>query len=108
MKASSSDPSATAVSAQEWLDTIDRAKEIAIAQSANNSYSAGESFNINSPAFESQANTMDRSMDIEGNPNSATNTLRNTLMKHNSDAESIKTRKRFSKRQSKSGLAAVF
>lgn len=102
------DPTLTSLSTQEWLDTIERAKELAISQSANNSYSGGESFDVTSSAFQSHANTMDRSMDIEGNPNSGTNTLRNTLMKQNSDAESIKARKRFSKRQSKSGLAAVF
>lgn len=110
-KPASGDIMATAVSTQEWLDTIDRAKEVAISQSSNNSYS-NDSLNYSPSAFSSHANTLDRSMDIEGNPNpgSQANTTRNTLVKNPSsnDAESIKARKRFSKRQSKSGLAAVF
>ena len=103
---------ATAVSTQEWLDTVDRAKEMALSQGINTSYS-NDSLNFASSNLSSHANTLDRSMDIEGNPNypeSGTSTLRNTLVKNpnHTDAESLKARKRFSKRQSKSGLAAAF
>ena len=107
-KPPSSDPSATASSTQEWLETLDRAKDIAVAQSVNNSYSESDAFNVSSSALSSHANTLDRSSEFgQDGPSSG---HRATLTKHHSgaDAESIKGRKRFSKRQSKSGLAAVF
>ena len=107
-KPPSSDPLATATSTQDWLETIDRAKEMAVMQSVNNSYSGDDSFNIASSALSSHANTMDRKADLS--PESIPHSGRATLQKHHSggDSESIKGRKRFSKRQSKSGLAAVF
>ncbi|KAL9114048.1 MAG: hypothetical protein Q9227_001820 [Pyrenula ochraceoflavens] len=107
LKPNPNDSLATANSAQDWLETIERAKEIAISQSLQNSYSGEESFNIPSSAMSSHANTLDHhsefSRDGAVNP-------RGHLVKNHSgaDTESIKGRRRFSKRQSKNGLAAVF
>ena len=109
IKPSSSDPMASAISTNEWLEALERAKAIAHEQAANNAYSGDESFNISNSALSSSANTMDQASDVS--PSSMTH-VRAALHKQHSgnDAESIKGagRKRFSKRQSKSGLAAVF
>lgn len=107
-KPSSGDPSITALSTQEWLEALDRAKEIAASQSLNTSYSGEDAFNVSSSALSSHANTLDRSSEFPQDLPSSGH--RTTLTKHHSsaDSDSIKGRKRFSKRQSKSGLAAVF
>lgn len=109
VKPPSSDPMASAISTNEWLEALERAKAIANEQAANNAYSGDESFNISNSALSSSANTMDQASDVS--PSSMTH-VRAALYKQHSgnDAESIKGvgRKRFSKRQSKSGLAAVF
>ena len=105
---------ATAVSTQEWLDNLERSRELAYSQglSAGHSYNNGEdSYNVS--AMSSSSNTMSRSLDMNMSQEMLQQQnfgTRQTLHKHHSggDAESLKTRKRFSKRQSKSGLAAVF
>lgn len=107
---------ATAISTQDWLETLDRAKELAAAQdlqSAYNTegpYNAEESFNISSSALSSHASTLDHHVQDVNPAESSTHHGRGTLHKQHAgaDSESIKGRKRFSKRQSKSGLAAVF
>ena len=89
---------------------IDRAKEIAISQSVANSYS-GESASYNdltssvsSPASVNGGGDDQGGLSIYGGKDG-----RNTLRKEQGDTESLKGRKpRFSKRHSKSGLAAVF
>lgn len=103
---------ASATSAQEWLDALVRAREIAISfqnQHSNNNYSTDDSLNISSSAL-SHASTIDQATDLS--PPTASHGLsgRGILHKQHSggDAESLKGRKRFSKRQSKSGLTAVF
>jgi 3-phosphoinositide dependent protein kinase-1 len=109
VKLPSSDPLASAISTNEWLESLERAKAIANEQAANNAYSGDDSFNISNSALSSSANTMDQASDVS--PSSITH-VRATLQKQHSanDGESLKAvgRKRFSKRQSKSGLAAVF
>ena len=102
---------ATAKSTQEWLEELDRAKEFALSQKMNSSYNdADDSLNMSSSALSSHANTLDRSSDFDTSPAESTSHYRSTLHKQHSgnDADSIKGRKRFSKRQSKSGLTAVF
>ncbi|KAL9602703.1 MAG: hypothetical protein Q9219_001693 [cf. Caloplaca sp. 3 TL-2023] len=98
-KSFSSDGSATSALAQEWLDAIDQALEMAAVQSTSNSYGGEDAFK-----------------DMPSGPSSSTRTLdldspesRNTLQKPPpGESESFMGRKRFSKRQSKSGLSAVF
>ena len=107
-KSSPNESMASAMSAQEWLDIIDRAKEIANAQSANNPYSENDSFTISTSALSSQGSTLDQTSDLS--PNAMSHAQRATLHKQHSGAhsDSLKGHKRFSKRQSKSGLTAVF
>lgn len=104
---------ASATSAQEWLDTLVRAREIAISfqnQNSNNNYSTDDSLNISSSALSSHASTIDQATDLSPPSGSHGHSGRGILHKQHSggDAESLKGRKRFSKRQSKSGLTAVF
>lgn len=107
---------ASAISTQDWLDTLDRAKELAASQSVQSSYAVDgaygetDSFNMSSSAISSHASTLDHHTQDTSPSESTSHQGRATLHKQHSgaDAESIKGRKRFSKRQSKSGLAAVF
>ncbi|KAK5464690.1 serine/threonine protein kinase [Exophiala xenobiotica] len=110
-KPPSNEPMATAISAQEWLDALARAREIAISlQTSNSNYSNDDSLNLSSSALSSHASTMDRTTDLSPHAPGHGHSGRAILHKQQSggDAESIKGRKRFSKRQSKSGLTAVF
>ncbi|KAE8349206.1 kinase-like domain-containing protein [Aspergillus coremiiformis] len=104
-KPSSSNAGAATLSAQEWVDSLDRAREMALTQQSNGSYSADEAFRDISSELSSHANTLDRSSEVhhENPPGRA------TLVKHQpTDSESVKGKKRFSRRHSKNGLAAVF
>ncbi|KAJ5625792.1 hypothetical protein N7510_002101 [Penicillium lagena] len=107
-KPSSSNIGATAVSAQEWLDALDRAREMAMTQQSSGPYSADDAFRDISSGFSSHTNTLDRNSDPQ-TESGAHAPLRNHLVKHQvADSESTKGKKRFSKRHSKNGLAAVF
>ncbi|KAF2840184.1 kinase-like protein [Patellaria atrata CBS 101060] len=103
-KTTISDPDGSKYSTQEWLDSIERAKELAISQSMTNSYSGDTNFNDLSSTLSSPASTLggDAALDAVNIP-----TTRH-LRKEQGDNESIKGRKRFSKRHSKNGLSAVF
>jgi 3-phosphoinositide dependent protein kinase-1 len=105
-RATTSDPEGSKYSTQEWLEAIDRAKEVAQSQAIANSYS-GES------QYGDLASTMSSPTSASGGDGGveqqSMHSGRNTLRKEQGDNESVKSRKpRFSKRHSKSGLAAVF
>ncbi|KAI5358221.1 Putative serine/threonine-protein kinase, active [Septoria linicola] len=111
-RATTSDPAGSKYSTQEWLDCVEQAREVAIATSMTNSYS-GESM-LNDPSnMSSPADSMgdDAVMPMSG-PSAGErhgHNLRHTLRRNtDEDDRSLKGRKRFSKRHSKSGLAAVF
>lgn len=106
---------------------IERAKEVAISQSMANSYSSESGYNdlassVSSPASVSGAAGSSGAGGVNSNNDGMDGLLdqgsggaggagggRNTLRKEQGDTESLKGRKpRFSKRHSKSGLAAVF
>ncbi|KAL9004851.1 MAG: hypothetical protein Q9188_002339 [Gyalolechia gomerana] len=98
-KSASSDGSATSASAQEWLDAIDRAREMAAFQGTSNSYSGEDALK----EMQSGPPSSSRALDL------ASSEGRNILQKPPPmESESFLGRKRFSKRQSKSGLSAVF
>ncbi|MCJ1380876.1 pkb-activating kinase-like protein [Xylographa soralifera] len=107
-KSASSDGSATSSAAQEWIDAIDRAREIAYSQSQNNSYS-GDEFKDLQSGLPSPASALDMGQDRRTHSTLAM-TGRNNLKKHPSisNPDELKGFKRFSKRQSKSGLPSVF
>lgn len=109
-KTSTSDGSATSAAAQEWLDSIDRAKELALMHSiSNSSYSPEEAYSDLQSGMSSSANTLDMNAELR-TENASAASSRHTLQKlpSSKDPEELKGFKRFSKRQSKSGLAAVF
>ncbi|OKL60435.1 hypothetical protein UA08_03999 [Talaromyces atroroseus] len=105
-KSSSSSAVPAATSIQEWIDTLDRAKDWALSQQSS-TYS-GDEYRDLSSAFSSQTNTLDHSSEFhnEHAPPSGRATLQKSVAA--ADSESIKGKKRFSKRHSKNGLAAVF
>ncbi|KAI5204664.1 hypothetical protein AUEXF2481DRAFT_1177 [Aureobasidium subglaciale EXF-2481] len=105
-RATTADPDGSKYSTKEWMDAIDRAKDVALSQSMADSYS-GES------QYGDLASTMSSPTSASGGDGGgeqqSIHSVRNTLRKDPGDNESVKSRKpRFSKRHSKSGLAAVF
>lgn len=106
-KASSSDGSATSACAQEWLDSIETAREIAFSQSLSNSYTGDDALKD----LQSGPHTFSRGLDLDSPGPLENGSGRHTLQKSqpsNEDSFHGIGRKRFSKRQSKNGLAAVF
>ncbi|KAF2200428.1 3-phosphoinositide-dependent protein kinase 1 [Delitschia confertaspora ATCC 74209] len=98
-KSTTSDPDGSKYSTQEWLDSIAQAKDYALSQTITNSYPGDAalndlSANIPSPAIGGAA--LD-GVDIP--------TARHLRKGEQADTESVKGRKRFSKRHSKNGLA---
>ncbi|KAF2458595.1 kinase-like domain-containing protein, partial [Lineolata rhizophorae] len=119
-KASSTpvDPEASRYTAAEWLDALDRARDMALSQQgayayssasgADNGVSAGPGptgSSISSPASTLNGAVMNGAdaSAIDGRERGERDRERG-----GADAESLKGRKRFSKRHSKNGLAAVF
>lgn len=88
---------------------LDRAREIAISQSVANSYSSESAYNDLASSVSSPASASGDGGDQGGQSIYGGKEGRNMLRKEQGDNESLKGRKpRFSKRHSKSGLAAVF
>lgn len=115
------DPEGSKYSTQEWLEMIERAKEIAISRSLANSYSGESTYNELASSISSPGSTGAAGMggdgtggdggQVSGSASSVgmSKDGRNTLKKEQGDTESIRSKKpRFGKRHSKSGLAAVF
>lgn len=102
-KSASSDRAASSASAQEWLDAIETAREMALSQNSSISYTSDQS-------LQNGAAGSSRDLDLDSPPRLENGQGRNTLQKYqaNPESDSFMGRKRFSKRQSKSGLAAVF
>ncbi|KAI9816093.1 MAG: pkb-activating kinase-like protein [Thelocarpon impressellum] len=98
-KATPKDPDAATTSAQEWMDTLDRAMEMASSQRLAHAYPGEDEFRDLPPSFAgpvrpaglAAGSSLDDDVSAMGNL----------------EAEP-KSRRRFSKRQSKSGLTAVF
>lgn len=103
-RGSVSDPEGSKYSTQEWIEKIEWAKELAISQSVATSFSADSQYTDMASAIPSPASTAGSEANVDNMPPSHT---RNVLRREG-DTESLKKKHRFSKRQSKSGLAAVF
>ena len=89
------------------METIERARELGLPQGVNKSYSDASTFNEINSSISSPASTFDADNAFEG---VSIPPSRHTLRKeqHDKDNESLRGVKRFSKRHSKTGLAAVF
>ena len=101
-KSSPKNPESASIAAQGWIDILDRAKEMALSCGLTGSYSSDNKMR-SSPIFSSSnrqsALDMGSSVDdLGGLPSSSSAP----------EPDVPKSRKRFSKRQSKSGLTAVF
>lgn len=101
-KATTSDPDGSKYSTQEWLEAIDQSRDYAISQSLANSYSGDSTLNDFNSSLSSPTSTLGGDSALEGVNIPTARHLRKE------DNESLKGRKRFSKRHSKNGLAAVF
>jgi len=105
------EPDGTAVVASEWMVVIDRARELAIAQqSFTGSYSGDSTFNDLSSQISSPTGSTLGGTEFAGEGAlDGVNIPSAIRLRKDDDAESLrKGRKRFSRRQSKGGLAAVF
>ncbi|KAF2733468.1 Pkinase-domain-containing protein [Polyplosphaeria fusca] len=100
-KSTTSDPDGSKYSTQEWLDSIEQARDYAMSQSLHNSYTGDSALNDLNSSLSSPTSTLggDSALDGVNIP-----TARH-LRKDGGDADSLKGRKRFSKRHSKNGLA---
>lgn len=77
-----------------------------MSQQGGGAHSGGEAFRDLPSEFSSHTDTLDHNSELQAEGSSAG---RATLVKHHTaDSESVKGRKRFSRRHSKNGLAAVF
>lgn len=107
-KANTGDPGSSVRSTQEWLDMVAVSKDYA-SQSGATSYSGTSGFDgmpANSPSTLSNFDSSDPSLASSSLPYRH-NILRKPVQAGEDD-ESAKGLKRFSKRHSKNGLAAVF
>ena len=92
---------------REWMDAVEQAKEFATAQTANNTaFSGDDALNMSTSAL-SAASSISQTGEMGQVTSGHGHSGRATLHKSQGDNESLKGRKRFSKRQSKSGLTAV-
>ncbi|KAL8906917.1 MAG: hypothetical protein Q9207_001725 [Kuettlingeria erythrocarpa] len=111
-KSSSSDGAASSAFALEWLDAIEKAREMASSVQTSNSYIGDDAFDemSQSGGGPPSSSTHHRNLDLDSAPSESNNnnTYRATLQKPPPESESFMSRKRFSKRQSKCGLSAVF
>ncbi|QIW97720.1 hypothetical protein AMS68_003238 [Peltaster fructicola] len=108
-RATTADPAGSKFCTQEWLQALEQAKELFLSnqqQSTATSYSADSMLNgLNDSSLPSSADSLNDSVA----PLSGGHHLRQTLRKEPGDSSALdKGRRRFSKRHSKSGLAAVF
>ncbi|KNG44696.1 serine threonine protein kinase [Stemphylium lycopersici] len=106
-KSTTSDPDGSKYSSQEWLDSIEQARDYAFAQTMTNSYSADAGLNELVSNHTTPTSTLGGDSALEGVnvPASRHGGHGGHLRKDQGDTDSIKGRKRFSKRHSKNGLA---
>ncbi|KAI1562618.1 SPS1 Serine threonine protein kinase [Pyrenophora tritici-repentis] len=102
-KNTTSDPDGSKYSSQEWLDSIEQARDYAFAQTMTNSYSADAGLNELVSNHTTPTSTLGGDSALEGVNIPASR--HGHLRKDQGDTDSIKGRKRFSKRHSKNGLA---
>jgi 3-phosphoinositide dependent protein kinase-1 len=106
-KSTTSDPDGSKYSSQEWLDSIEQARDYAFAQTMQNSYPADAALTelqlvSNQP---SPTSTLGGDSALEGVNIPATRHGHLVKKAGEGDTDSMKGRKRFSKRHSKNGLA---
>lgn len=106
-KANTGDSGSSTRSTNEWLEYIADVKEFALSQRLANSYGA-DSMNGLSPSLGQPPTMEDMGGAMQADPASGPPQRKALRKEPSADDESNKGRKRFSKRHSKNGLAAVF
>ncbi|KAJ6204487.1 serine/threonine protein kinase-like protein [Bipolaris maydis] len=101
-KSTTSDPEGSKYSTQEWLDSIEQARDYAFSQTMSNSYSADASLSELVSNHTTPTSTLGADSALEGVNIPAS---RHGHLRKEGDADSVKGRKRFSKRHSRNGLA---
>ncbi|KAF4554465.1 Serine/threonine-protein kinase ksg1-like protein [Elsinoe fawcettii] len=101
-RGSTSDPDGSKYSTKEWMEKIEWAKELAASQSVANSFSADTDYSELGSSAPSPNSAMGSDLHLDQSAHRG-------VLRRDGDNESLRSRKnRFSKRHSKSGLAAVF
>ncbi|KAJ9132595.1 Serine/threonine-protein kinase ksg1 [Pleurostoma richardsiae] len=96
-------------SVEEWIESLDRAKDLAISQNLVGSYSSDNGFGDMSSSMSSPASTLGGRGQFPEGFSVSDRSGRNQLSKSQASLEDTSTkRNRFSKRQSKNGLGAAF
>ena len=96
-------------SADEWIDSLQRAKDYAISQNPTGSYSSDNAFGEMSSSFSSPSSTLDKRVPYPEGFSISDRSGRNHLSKSQASLEESSSKKnRFSKRQSKNGLGPAF
>ncbi len=106
----SSQNSEVKFSVDDWIESLERAKELAISQNLVGSYSGDNGFGDMSSSMSSPASTMGGRANFPEGYSVSDRSGRNQLSKSQASLEdaSVKRSHRFSKRQSKNGLGAAF
>ncbi|CAO2655987.1 Nn.00g047900.m01.CDS01 [Neocucurbitaria sp. VM-36] len=107
-KSTTSDPDGSKYSSQEWLDSIEQARDYAFSQTMSNSAYAGDAaLNELGSTLSTPTSTLGEDSALEGVniPTARHGHGHGHLRKDHGDTDSLKGRKRFSKRHSKNGLA---
>lgn len=110
-QATAADPDGSKYNCQEWIEMLERAREFAYTQSLTTTYPNDSTLSNTLNELSSLSSPSDGGLDAPGELSSGNALGRARLRKDegNSDGDSLKGgRKRFSKRHSKNGLAAVF
>ncbi|KAF2874515.1 kinase-like domain-containing protein [Massariosphaeria phaeospora] len=100
-KSTTSDPDGSKYSSQEWIDRVEQARDYALSQDMANSYPGDSALNDLNSSLPSPTSTLGGESALDGVNIPTARHLR----KDQGDTDSIKGRKRFSKRHSKNGLA---
>ncbi|KAL1873088.1 hypothetical protein VTK73DRAFT_1140 [Phialemonium thermophilum] len=96
-------------SADEWIESLEKAKDLALSQSVVGSYGSDNGFGDMSSAMSSPASTLGGRANFPEGFSISDRSGRNQLSKSQGSLEEVNVkRNRFSKRQSKNGLGAAF
>jgi 3-phosphoinositide dependent protein kinase-1 len=105
----SSQNSDTKFSVDDWIESLERAKDLAISQNLVGSYSSDNGFGDMSSSMSSPASTMGGRAAFPEGYSISDRSGRNQLSRSQASLEEVNVkRNRFSKRQSKNGLGAAF
>lgn len=96
-------------SVDEWIESLERAKDLAISQNVVGSYNSDNGFGDMSSSMSSPASTMGGRANFPEGYSISDRSGRNQLNKSQASLEETNVkRNRFSKRQSRNGLGAAF